>query len=111
MIATTRGAVLRGSKKDALGDEVEGDETVPGYENFPMSLTEASRNVQDPASGTWRTIRYFIGRIPTRIKLENGDRILDHADGRIYTIDENEPVRRSISGRSSHSLDLRRTGE
>lgn len=113
MIATTRGSILRGETiKDALGDEIEdNDAVVEGYEDLPLGLTEKSRSVQDPASGTWRTIRYFVGRLPANVKLEDGDRIKDNRTGLIYIIDEGEPTRRSISGRSSLSLDLRRSGE
>lgn len=111
MIATTRAAILRGSTRDPLGDEVDTDgEPVVGLEDFAASITEKSRSVFDPSTGEWRTVRYYKGRVPANLKLEPGDRLRDNRTGRIYTIEEDEGVPRSISGRSSLSLDLRFTG-
>lgn len=113
MIATTRVAVLRTAAPttDTLGDETyENDTDVAGYEDLPASIIEASRTVQDPATGTVRTVRQYTGRLPGNIELREGDRIRDNRTGRIYSIVEDEHTPRGISGRSSLTLTLRRTG-
>lgn len=112
MQATTRAAVLRGTATtDALGDEALTVEPVVGFGDFPAAITEKTRTVLDPASGDWRTIRYHIGRIPAKVALQPGDRLRDNRTGQIFTIEEDERTARSISGRSSLTLDLRLTGE
>lgn len=65
MIATTRGALLRGSTTDALGDEIENDTAEEGhFETIPATYTpwaEQRRNIfPDPKArtldpGTWGT--------------------------------------------------------
>lgn len=109
MLATTRGAVLRGETQNDLGDEIEGDDVVEGLDDFPLGLTERGKNVQDPASGTWRTIRYMSARVPSNVVLEPGDRIRDNRTGIVYALDDETRTPRSISGRASVTLNLRRT--
>lgn len=113
MQATTRAAILRSTPtEDTLGDEVEGEASpVAGLDDFPAAITEKTRAVFDPASGEVRTIRYYVGRVPSKVTLEPGDRLKDNRTGRIYTIEEDERTPRSISGRSSFTLDLKLTGE
>lgn len=111
-LANTRGAVLRGSSVNDLGDEVDTNVTpVEGYDDLPLGLVERSRRAFDPSSGTWRTVRYFAGRLPGNVVLEDGDRIRDNRTGTLYVVDESVVAPRSISGQSSVTLELRTTGE
>lgn len=110
MIATTRGALLRGSTTDDLGDEIDTDDTpVDGFDDFPVSLVEKSRNEFDEASNTWRSVRYFAGRVSSRVPVKSGDRIRDNRDGSLYLVGEVESMARGLSGRSSVTLTLKRT--
>lgn len=115
MIATTRGALLRGTvTEDAYGDEVATDlapVAMPnGLEDFPFSAIERSRNEFDESSNAWRTVRYYAGRIPTYVDAKAGDVIRDERDGRLFTVDEVERMARGLSGRASVTLTMRRTG-
>lgn len=110
MIATTRGALVRGvTTKDALGDEVESDVVVPGFESFPFSAIEKTRREFDESSNAWRTVRYFAGRVSSRVPVRAGDRIRDLRDGAIFSIDEAERMPRGLGGRSSVTLTMKRT--
>lgn len=110
MIATTRGAILRGQTEDVFGELVDADTPAAGLGDIPVAITEASRSVFDPAEGSFRTVRELIGRIPGNIVVQDGDRLRDNRTGEIFIIDEDERTRRSISGRASVTLALRRTG-
>ncbi len=120
MIATTRGALLRGSEKDDLGDEVASLEPVEtsladrdfgrSLADFPLSLIERSRREFDEASGAWRTIRFYAGRVPSYVPARAGDMIRDNRDGRLFIVEEGEGMARGISGRGSVTLTLKRTG-
>lgn len=109
-VATTRAALLRGTATDALGDEVDGATVVVGFENFPMSIIEREAREFDPDSNTWRTVRKLVGRTSARITPAPGDRIKDHRDGVIYSIGEITRTARGLSGRSSVTMGLKRTG-
>ena len=110
MIATTRGALYRGTTEDEYGDEIDNNATpVEGFEDFPVSIIETDANVFDQASSTWRTVTKLTGRVSTRIPIDDGDRIKDLRDGAIYTVDDFTSTPRGISGRSSVSMKLRRT--
>lgn len=110
MLATTRGAILRGTTEDEFGEQVDGTDPAPGLEDFPCSIVERSVDVFDPAENTWRSVRKLTGRIPANIATLDGDRLRDNRTGLIYIIDEDERQPRSISGRASVTLILRRTG-
>lgn len=111
MLATTRAAVLRGTTTDVFGQTVDDDTaTVPGLTDFPAAIVERSVDIFDPADGTLRSVRKLTGRIPGNIVLQDGDRLKDLRTGIIYIIDEDERQPRSISGRASVTLSLRRTG-
>lgn len=110
MLATTRGAILRGMTEDVFGEGVDSDTPVAGLDDIPVSITEISRDVFDPAEQTLRTVRKLVGRIPANIVVQEGDRLRDNRTGEIYIIDEDERTPRSISGRASVTLALRRTG-
>lgn len=111
MIATTRGALLRGTPTtDALGDVIDDDASpVVGFEDFPASIIERSRREFDEASNAWRTVRYFAGRVPSSIPVKAGDRIRDNRDGAIFVVDEVERMARGLSGRASVTLTMKRT--
>lgn len=111
MQATTRGAVLRGSAAapDEFGEPVD-DNTTPaaGYDDLPLAITERGRTVFDPSTGEPRTVRKITGRLPGYVVLQEGDRVRDNRTMIVYTIEEHESQPRSVSGRSSLTLDLKR---
>jgi len=109
IVATTRGALLRGSSKDGLGDDVDATTVVPGFEDFPLSLIEKDGYEFDEASSTWRSIRKLKGRVPANVPVDEGDRIRDLRDGKIYAVDNFRAAARGLSGRSSVTMNLRRT--
>jgi hypothetical protein len=109
MIATTRAALLRGETEDALGDEIDATTVVAGFGDFAVSIIETSRNEFDESSNTWRTVRYYAGRVSTRVPVKAGDRIRDNRDATIYTVSEAERTARGLSGRSSVTLTMKRT--
>lgn len=110
MLATTRAAIFRGTTTDVFGQDVDAEVSPPGLDNFPAAIVERSVDIFDPADGTLRSVRKLTGRIPANIALQDGDRLKDLHTGIIYIIDEDERQPRSISGRSSVTLSLRRTG-
>lgn len=111
-LATTRGALLRGTTTNATGDEVDGPGVVVGgWGDFPVGLVEKSKAVYDPATGTRRTVRVLAGRVPPKLPVLEGDRLRDNRTGVIYIIREHVAVPRSLAGLASLTLDLKRTGE
>jgi hypothetical protein len=109
IVATTRAALVRGvTTTDDLGDEVETDEAVPGFDDFPAAITERGRSEQDVNTGTWRTVRELVARVPADLPVLPGDRLKDLRDGHIYAIGDIERTPRGISGRSSATLTLKR---
>lgn len=119
MIATTRGALMRGTTTDGLGDEVDALAVVATpladlakgrkLGDFPASIIEKSRREFDEASNAWRTVRYFAGRVPSYVPARAGDRIRDNVTGSIYIVSEAEGARRGLSGRGSVTLTMKRT--
>lgn len=119
MIATTRGALLRGSAKDDLGDEVAALVAVETpladaalgrkLNDFAFSAIETKRREFDEASGAWRTIRYYAGRCPSFVPVKAGDVIRDNRDGSLYNVSEAERMARGLSGRASVTLTMKRT--
>lgn len=79
------------------------------YSDFPASIIETSRREYDEASNTWRSVRYYSGRVSSNVPAKAGDRIRDNRDGSIYTVEEVERVPRGLSGRASVTLTMRRT--
>lgn len=118
MIATTRAALLRGETTNDLGDEVdaltvvelrdEDGELVRVFDDFPASIIEKSRREFDEASNTWRTVRYYAGRVPSDIPVRAGDRIRDNRDGTLFAVSEAERMARGLSGRASVTLTMKR---
>lgn len=109
IVATTRAALLRGTTTNELGDQVDVTTPVEGFEDFPISIIETDETQFDQASGTWRSITTLSGRVPSRIPVDEGDRIKDHRDGAIYAVDDYRRTPRGLSGRSSVTMSLRRT--
>ena len=87
IVATTRAARLRGTTTDDLGDEVDTTTIVPGFEDFPISIIERDGTEFDQASSTWRSVRKLIGRVAANVPVDEGDRIKDLRDGKIYALD------------------------
>lgn len=110
-VATTRGALIRGVNTETPeGDEVESVTVLAGFESFPMSLIEKDRREWDPSTNMARTVRKITGRVSTRIPIQTGDRIKDLRTGKIYELDGDfGGTPRSISGRSSVTLNLKST--
>lgn len=110
IVATTRAALLRGTTTDELGDEVDTNTApVPGFEDFPVSIIEKDATEFDQASATWRSVQKLIGRAAADVPVDEGDRIKDLRDGRIYAVDNVRRTPRGLSGRSSVTMRLRRT--
>ena len=109
IVATTRAALLRGSTTDGLGDEVDTATIVPGFEDFPVSIIEKDATEFDQASATWRSVQKLIGRAAADVPVDEGDRLKDLRDGRIYAVDNVRRTPRGMSGRSSVTMKLRRT--
>lgn len=111
MIATTRGALLRlVSGTDGYGDEADDNLNAdPLHKDFPLSLIERDVDEFDRASGEWRTVRKLTGRVPSNVPIDDGYRIKDLRDGAIYAVDGFTRTPRGLSGRSSISMQLRRT--
>lgn len=109
IVATTRAALLRGSSTDDLGDEVDTATPVEGFEDFAVSIVEKDATEFDQASNAWRTVQRLIGRAAANVPVDEGDRLKDLRDGRIYAVDNVRRTPRGISGRSSVTMKLRRT--
>lgn len=110
MLATTRGALIRGTTStDALGDTVTTETAVAGYDDFPLSIIETDDSEFDQASEAWRSVTKLVGRIPFNVPVDEGDLIRDNRTGDLYIVDEFRSTARSISGRASVTLALRRT--
>jgi hypothetical protein len=110
MLATTRGALMRGTTTDDLGDETDDNTTpVEGFDDFPMSLLEHERGEFDPASNAWRTVRELVARVPSNVPVDDGDRIKDLRDDAIYAVDGFRSTPRGLSGRASITMTVRRT--
>lgn len=110
IVATTRAALIRGTTTDDLGDEIDGASVVPGFSDFPISIIEREAREYDPDSNTWRTVRKLYGRTSWRITPAPGDRIKDLRDDVVYAIGEITRTARGLSGRSSVTMGLKRTG-
>jgi hypothetical protein len=107
--ATTRGALLRGTTVDAFGDEVDvNGEPVQFWDDFPLSIIETNRNVQDATTGMWSTQADLTARVPQRLPVQPGDRIRDNRADVIYEIADISSVARGIAGWSSRSIALQR---
>jgi hypothetical protein len=110
MLATTRGALMRGTTTDDLGDEVDDNATpVSGFDDFPMSLIERDRAEFDVATNTLRVVRELVARVPSSVPVDDGDRIKDLRDDAVYAVDGFRRTPRGISGRSSVTMTVRRT--
>lgn len=109
-VATTRGSVMRATTTDAgsHGDTLDDNAAaaVVGMTDAPISLIEASKNVQDPDTHTWRTVRYLECLVPPRWVLQLGDRIRDDRTGTIYVITSATRVPRTLAGQAGHKLEL-----
>lgn len=111
IVATTRGALLRGTDAtDALGDEIEDNTAiVVGWEDFPLSIIEKDSREFDEASSTWRTVKKLVGRAKGTLPVDDGDRIRDLRDAAVYAVDSITRTPRGLSGRSSVTMTLRRS--
>lgn len=110
IVATTRAALLRGTNApDSLGDESDATTPVVGFEDFAFSIVEKDATEFDQASSTWRSVQRLIGRAAGDVPADEGDRIKDLRDGRIYAVDNVRRTPRGMSGRSSVTMKLRRT--
>ncbi len=110
-LATTTANTYRGTTTNGPGDEIDNN-TAGGLVGaaWPISIIERERRVQDPASGTWRTVRYAVGRLRYGRDVEIGDRVKDLTTLATYIVDEVNRAPRTISGTNELLLDLRITG-
>lgn len=112
MIATTRAALIRDTViPDQYGDDEVTPVEVEGFEDFPISIIEEDVDEFDRSSGEWRTVRKLTGRAAGNLPVDDGDRIKDLRDGGFYAVDGFVRTPRSISGRSSVTMQLRRTDD
>lgn len=110
MKATTRAALVRGTTTDDFGDELEtADAFVTGFEDFPASILERTREDLDESTQTWRTIRTITARLPARAldAVQTGDRLKDLQTGKTYQFDGTTRERRGLAGRSSVTMTLK----
>ena len=95
---------------DALGDESDNNGApVAGFADFAIAIIEKDASEFDQASNAWRTVQRLTGRAAGNVPVDEGDRIKDLRDGRIYAVDNVRRTPRGISGRSSVTMKLRRT--
>lgn len=68
-------------------DEWSGTRTgdAPVASNVPASIIEQARTVNDPRTGTARTIRFLTGRVPDGAPVDPNSRLVD-ARGRVYAV-------------------------
>jgi hypothetical protein len=82
--ATTTVTVSRpGAVDDYTG--AAGSTTVVAA-GVPASIVEQTRNTQDPASGTPRTIRSVAGRVAGGTDVRTNDHLVDERGGRTYVV-------------------------
>lgn len=73
----------------------------------PASVIQRSKRVQDPATGTWRSIPYYRARLTDpSLDIRRGDRVRDLRTGKLMTVDSVDRVARSLTGSARLSLDL-----
>lgn len=109
VLATTKVAVYRATTQNALGDEVDNNDTPVSLSMaaLPASIIERSKRVQDPASGIWRSIPVFKCRlVDPSLDIRKGDRVRDLRTGKLMTVDSITRTPRSLAGAASLTLDL-----
>lgn len=106
-LATTRVSVLRGTTTDVFGDEI--DASTVRASGIPASLIEASRQAQQPVTGTPRIIRSHVCRVPPGTDVTEDDRIRDDMTSEVYIV---VSVTRNANPVMAQPLrlDLKRTG-
>jgi hypothetical protein len=105
-IATTRISILRGTTRDAWGDEQDTD--TPVASGIPASLTEQSRRVTTRDDPTPRIVRYAVARVAAGTDVTDQDRIRDERTGAIYSVDAVSSMA-NPAVTADLRLDLRRT--
>lgn len=95
---------LGGSTVDEFGDEVDGDTVLA--EGVLMSIVEAGKTVQDPATGTPRVIRTHSGRAPHGSPIADVRRIRDDRTGAVYIVDSHTAPANPVWPQDLH-IDLR----
>lgn len=109
VLATTRVAVYRGTTKNALGDEVDNSDVPisPAMASLPASIIETTKNVQDPATGTWRKLPKLTCRmVNPSLDIREGDRVRDLRTGKVMTVDSVTRTSRSLAASAGLTLDL-----
>jgi hypothetical protein len=105
-IATTRISILRGTTRDAWGDEQDTD--TPVASGIPASLTEQSRRVTTRDDPTPRIVRYAVARVAAGTDVTDQDRVRDDRTGQIYSVDAVSSMANPAAA-ADLRLDLRRT--
>lgn len=109
-LATTKCNTYRGTAPNAVGDDIVVNDGAHRIGvGWAISIIERKRNVQDAATGVWRTVRYAVGRLTPGRDVAIGDRIEDLTSSAIYTVDEVTATPRTIGGEATLLLDLRIT--
>lgn len=79
-------SLLRGTSYDTTGDPVDTGEVFQA--GIPASLSETSREVQDPSTQTPRTIRTAKAAVPDWAGFLTTDQLLDESTGDRYMVIE-----------------------
>lgn len=110
-LATCLADIFRGSTTNGPGDEIDANDAEHRIAaSVPASLIEVNKRIQDPSTGTWRTVRMAKGRLTFGADIAPGDRIKDLTTSTIYYVDEVNRTPRTIAGQAQLLLDLSITG-
>lgn len=82
--ATGRYSVLRGTKENEYGDEIDANKVV--YTGILGSVVEKTKTAFDPATSRVATLRYLVGRFNHGSDIQDGDRIKDEKTGEIFVV-------------------------
>jgi hypothetical protein len=83
-LATTTVTILRGTKTDELGDEIDTYE--PYQTGIIASLIEKNHTTWDRATQLRRTVRIIACTLPSTTDVTSDDRIVDEETGYTYSI-------------------------
>lgn len=104
-VYTTTVTILGGSSQDGYGDTVEGVDAIAT--GVPMSINEGRQVVATEGQAQARTVRYYTGRAPHGLQVDDTQRIRDERTGDIYLIDNvSRPSHAAVP--QDTRLDLRR---
>jgi hypothetical protein len=108
--ATTTLSLLRGTRINDFGDEVDDDSGAAIVSAVPGSLVEVSRRILDPVSGVWVEVSEMVARFtPGTFPAVAGDRVRDETTAALYWVRRVKATPRSIGGLGALRLRMSRT--